>query len=74
MMFRDWFIGIFQNAFGIPSDNFERSLGVNFDWYFPKYDYVHTPQEVKKWFNDVSLKIIRFDEIKSGISVTGIKL
>jgi uncharacterized protein YbaR (Trm112 family)/ubiquinone/menaquinone biosynthesis C-methylase UbiE len=52
---------------------FEQSIATNFDWYFPKYAYRHTPKEVKKWFNDVHLKIIHFNEIESGINVTGIK-
>jgi ubiquinone/menaquinone biosynthesis C-methylase UbiE/uncharacterized protein YbaR (Trm112 family) len=52
---------------------FEQSIATNFDWYFPKYAYRHTPKEVKKWFQDVRLKIIHFNEIDSGINVTGIK-
>ena len=52
---------------------FEQSIATNFDWYFPKYAYRHTPKEVKKWFQDVNLKIIHFNEIDSGINVTGIK-
>jgi len=63
----------FLKCFWDPSDNFERSVGVNFDWYYPKYAYRHTPKEVKKWYKESKLKIIHFKEIESGISVTGKK-
>ena len=63
----------FLKCFWDPSDNFERSVGVNFDWYYPKYAYRHTPKEVKNWYNKCKLKIIHFKEIESGISVTGKK-
>ena len=52
---------------------FEQSIATNFDWYFPKYAYRHTPKEVKKWFKDVKLKITHFNEIDSGINVTANK-
>jgi len=61
----------FLKCFWAEDGNFERSVGVNFDWYFPKYAYRHTKDEVKKWFNDTQLKIIHFKEIQSGISVSG---
>ena len=61
----------FLKCFWDPSDNFERSVGVNFDWYSPKYAYRHTPTEVKKWYKDSKLEINHFKEIESGISVTG---
>ena len=63
----------FLKCFWAEDGNFERSVGVNFDWYFPKYAYRHTKEEVKKWFKDTKTKIIHFNEIESGISVTGIK-
>ncbi len=63
----------FLKCFWDPSDNLERSIGVNFDWYSPKYAYRHTTIEVKKWFKDSKIKIIHFKEIESGISVTGKK-
>ena len=61
----------FLKCFWDPSDNLERSIGVNFDWYSPKYAYRHTPKEVKKWYKDAKVKIIHFEEKESGISVTG---
>lgn len=63
----------FLKCFWDESDNFERSVGVNFDWYSPKYAYRHTPSEVKKWFKETKIKITSFKEIESGISVTGLK-
>ncbi len=61
----------FLKCFWADDGNFERSVGVNFDWYFPKYAYRHTPQEVRKWFKETRLTITHFKEIESGISVTG---
>lgn len=63
----------FLKCFWAEDGNFERSVGVNFDWYFPKYAYRHTPDEVKKWFKESKLKISHFNEIESGISVNAIK-
>jgi uncharacterized protein YbaR (Trm112 family)/ubiquinone/menaquinone biosynthesis C-methylase UbiE len=63
----------FLKCFWDPSNNLERSVGVNFDWYSPKYAYRHTPSEVKKWYNSSKIKITHFKEIESGISVTGKK-
>ena len=63
----------FLKCFWDESDNFERSVGVNFDWYSPKFAFRHTPKEVKIWFKESNLKITNFKEIESGISVTGQK-
>jgi ubiquinone/menaquinone biosynthesis C-methylase UbiE/uncharacterized protein YbaR (Trm112 family) len=63
----------FLKCFWDPSNNLERSIGVNFDWYSPKFAYRHTAIEVKKWYNQSKLKITHFKEIESGISVTGQK-
>jgi len=61
----------FLKCFWDESDNFERSIGVNFDWYYPKYAFRHTSSEVRKWYKDAKIKIIHFKEIQSGIIVTG---
>ena len=63
----------FLKCFWAEDGNFERSVGVNFDWYFPKYAYRHTPEEVQKWFKDIKIKIVHFREIESGISISGKK-
>jgi len=52
---------------------FEQSVATNFDWYYPEYAYRHSTKEVKKWFKDTKLKITHFNEIESGINVTGKK-
>jgi len=64
----------FLKCFWAEDGNFERSVGVNFDWYFPKFAFRHTPDEVRKWYAGTKTKIIHFKEIESGISVTGKKL
>jgi len=53
---------------------FEQSVATNFDWYYPEYAYRHSAKEVKKWFKDSGLKITHFNEIESGINVTGKRL
>ena len=53
---------------------FEQSVATNFDWYYPKFAFRHTPQEVRKWYKDAKIKITHFNEIESGISVNGKKL
>jgi len=52
---------------------FYQSVATNYDWYFPKFAYRHTPEEVKKWFSQSQLKIKYFKEIESGLSITGKK-
>jgi len=64
----------FLKCFWAEDENFERSVGVNFDWYFPKFAFRHTPDEVRKWYADTKTKIVHFKEVESGISVTGKKL
>ncbi len=58
-------------CFWSDDGNFKLSMAVNFDWYYPKYAYRHEPEEVRKWFKDQKLKILRFNVIESGISVLG---
>lgn len=64
----------FLKCFWADDGNFKRSVGVNFDWYYPKYAFRHTPEEVRKWYKDARIKITHFKEIESGISVNGKKL
>jgi ubiquinone/menaquinone biosynthesis C-methylase UbiE/uncharacterized protein YbaR (Trm112 family) len=63
----------FLKCFWAEDNDYKRSVGVNFDWYSPKYAYRHTAQEVKNWYKDSKIKITHFNEIESGISVTGTK-
>jgi SAM-dependent methyltransferase len=64
----------FLKCWWSPDVPFEQSIATNFDWYFPKFAYRHTEEEIRKWFKDVKLKIIHFNEIESGYSVNGEKL
>ena len=63
----------FLKCFWAEDGDYERSVGVNFDWYYPKFAYRHTPEEVRKWCKESKIKITHFKEIESGISVTGKK-
>lgn len=63
----------FLKCFWAEDGNFDRSVGVNYDWYYPKFAYRHTTDEVRKWFKDVKVRITHFNETESGISVTGTK-
>jgi len=72
-MYNDSSIGIFLKCFWDQPNNFERSVGVNFDWYSPKFEFRRSPNEVKTRFKQSKLTITHFKEIESGISVTGQK-
>lgn len=63
----------FVKCWWSPDVPFAQSVATNFDWYFPKYAYRHSEDEVRKWFKDTKLRITHFDEIESGYSVTGLK-
>jgi len=64
----------FLKCFWADDNDFHRSVGVNYDWYYPKYAWRHTPKEVKKWHEQEKIRITHFQEIESGISVTGKKI
>jgi len=59
----------FMKCYWSEDNDFQRSLGNNFDWYFPRLASHHTPQEVRSWCKVHNMKIINFQEIYSGISV-----
>jgi len=63
----------FLKCFWADDGDFDRSVGVNFDWYFPQLAFRHTKDEVKKLCEDSVLKIFKFKEVESGISVTAQK-
>lgn len=63
----------FMKCYWSEDRDFQRSLGNNFDWYYPKLAFRHTPEEVKRWCKDVKIKIVNYQEIYSGISVLGKK-
>ena len=45
---------------------FEDSNMVNFDWYYPKYAWRQTEEEIKNWCKEFHLKIEYFKERQSG--------
>ena len=51
---------------------FAQSVATNFDWYYPKFAFRHSPDEVKSWFKLQNLKVTHYQEIESGISISGI--
>ena len=61
----------FLKCWWSPDVPFDQSVATNYDWYFPKFAYRHSEKEVKKWFKDVKLKIVHFNEIESGFSING---
>ena len=56
-------------CFWNPDFDYHANLMVNFDWYHPEDAHRHTPEEVRKWFDDVGLEITNFDVSLSGTSV-----
>jgi len=64
----------FLKCFWAEDDDLERSIGVNFDWYYPKYAWRHTVQEVRGWCKETRIKLTYIQEIESGISFTGKKI
>ena len=63
----------FLKCWWSPDVPFKQSIATNYDWYFPKFAYRHTEKEVRKWFKDIKLKIVHFNEIESGYSINGLK-
>ena len=63
----------FLKCWWSPEVPFDQSIATNYDWYFPKFAYRHSENEVRKWFKDAKLKIVHFNEIESGYSVNGEK-
>jgi len=56
-----------------PEWALEEMNHVNFDWYRPLNCHRHTPEEIKKWCDEVKLKIEHMDIQDSGITVVAKK-
>ena len=67
MIFSDLYTIIFLNVFWNPELSEIENTAVNFDWYHPSISTRHTPEEVRSWFDENSLKIIHFHEDHYGI-------
>jgi len=62
----------FAKLFWNPTMTFEENNHVNFDWYHPRYAHRHTEDEVRGWFADCGLEIVRFDAQEAGFTVRGV--
>lgn len=49
--------------------NFDENNHVNFDWYYPKYAWRHSPEEVRSWLEQLNLEPVHFFSDEAGISV-----
>jgi SAM-dependent methyltransferase/uncharacterized protein YbaR (Trm112 family) len=49
--------------------SFQENVHVNYDWYYPKYAWRHTEEEVAGWVQDEGLKIIHEYCEESGITI-----
>lgn len=63
-----------MKCFWNPDFTEAHNISVNYDWYKPVYAWRHNPDEVHDWCVDLGIRILHWDEQKSGISVRGIKL
>ena len=61
----------FLKCFWNPELSEIENTAVNFDWYHPSISTRHTPDEVRSWFDENSLKIIHFHEDQYGITARG---
>lgn len=62
----------FAKIFWNPALAFEENNHVNFDWYHPHYAHRHTEDEVRVWFANAGLEIVRFDAQEAGFTVRAV--
>lgn len=48
---------------------FDENVHVNFDWYYPKYCWRHTVEEIRGWLAELGLAEVELHEADSGIGV-----
>ncbi|WP_237759208.1 class I SAM-dependent methyltransferase [Legionella erythra] len=53
--------------------NLEEMNHINYDWYAPKNAHRHTPEEVRGWCDEASMRIVREIVEPSGITIVAIK-
>ena len=53
--------------------SFDENVHVNFDWYYPRYAWRHTEDEVRQWLRDAGLKLVHENVEDAGITVRGKK-
>lgn len=56
------------------SFSFDENNHINYDWYYPKYAWRHTPEEVRGWLGELRLEENIFNVTDSGICVIAKKL
>lgn len=64
-----WLYWNFMKFYWNEALDFDENNHVNFDWYYPKYAWRHTPDEVREWLRRLEMTIERLHEGESGISV-----
>jgi len=52
---------------------FDENVHINFDWYYPKYCWRHTVDEIRGWLRDFGLTELEMHEADSGIGVVARK-
>jgi arsenite methyltransferase len=50
------------------SFTFQENVHVNYDWYYPKFAWRHTKEEVREWFKELNLEETFFREIPATLS------
>jgi arsenite methyltransferase len=48
---------------------FHENVHINYDWYYPKYCWRHTGQEIREWLTEYGLQELELHEADSGIGV-----
>jgi SAM-dependent methyltransferase len=48
--------------------SFEDNVLVNYDWYYPEYAWRHTPEEVRHWVAELSVKETFFKQVPAQLS------
>ena len=48
---------------------FDENVHINYDWYYPKYCWRHTVQEIREWLAEYGLQELELYEADSGIGV-----
>jgi ubiquinone/menaquinone biosynthesis C-methylase UbiE len=56
----------FFKCFWNKEFGFEDSNMINFDWYYPKYAWRHTEQEIREWCDEFGLEVEYIKENESG--------
>lgn len=49
--------------------SFDENVHVNFDWYYPRYAWRHTEEEVRAWVSEVGMQVVHERVEESGITV-----